>query len=512
MSLPYEELKHRLREAGTLTTIAELLGWDQETMMPPKAGRFRAEQKALLSRLVHGRLTDPRIGELLELCTGDPALAGDPEIAANLREIRRTHDRAVRLPVELVAEMSETDSLAMEAWKQARATSDFEKFRPWLEKQVRLNRRKAECWGAPPGGELYDALLDEYEPGVRGAELERVFDALRRELAALIEAARSSRLERDPAACRVRLAIDQQREFNRLLLERLGFDLEAGRLDASVHPFSIGLGPGDSRLTTRYQEDQFLDAVGSTLHEAGHALYEQGLPKRERLGQPLAQPLGLAIHESQSRLWENHVGRSRAFWEWALPEARRVFGAGLSALSVDDVYAAVNAVRPRLIRVESDEATYHFHIMLRFDLERSMIRGELDVAELPRAWNERVEADLGLRVPDDRRGCLQDVHWAMGALGYFPTYTLGSLYAAQLWEAASRDIPDLAVRIARGEFGALRDWLRTGVHVHGRRYPAAELCQRLTGRGLSHEPLVRHLAGKLGPLDRIGREPTPAAD
>ena len=499
----YDELGKRLREAQTLKTVAELLGWDQETLMPRKAAGFRAEEHALLSRLAHERATHPRLGELLVACASDDDLCADPAVVANLREIRRAYDRAVKLPVELVTEISETNSLALEAWKEARERDDFSHFLPWMKKQVALNRRKAECWGFGEGGELYDALLDDYEPETTAVAVERTFHPLRKELTPLIEALTSSPHRPSEAPFRIDLPQAHQHAFNIVLLRRIGFDGEAGRLDTSTHPFSVGLGPGDTRITTRYRSDAFLDALGSTLHEAGHGLYEQGLPKERFVGQPLGEPLGLGIHESQSRLWENHVGRSRAFCHWVLPEMKRHFGAPLDPTTEDDLYAAVNVVRPNPIRVESDEATYHLHIMLRFDLERALIRDDLRPAELPAAWNERVKQDLGLDVQDDRRGCLQDVHWSMGAIGYFPTYTLGSLYAAQMWEAVLDAVPDLPAQIAGGEFGALLAWLRSNVHAHGRRFPAGELCQRVTGGPIGHEPLMRHLNGKLRPIYRI---------
>jgi carboxypeptidase Taq len=499
----YDELTQRLREAQTLVSIAELLGWDQETMMPRKAASFRAEEQALVSTLVHERATHPVLGDLLAKCETDDDLCADPAIAANLREIRRSYDRAVKLPVELVAEISKTNSLAMEAWKEARAQNDFAGFLPWLEKQIRLNRRKAECWGVPEGGEIYDALLEDYEPDTTAADVERTFRPLREELIPLIEAVTSAACQPSDAPLRVDLPQERQHDFNLAVLERIGFDGEAGRLDISTHPFSVGLGPGDTRITTRYRSDGLLDALSSTLHEAGHGLYEQGLPKERLVGQPLAESLGLGIHESQSRLWENHVGRSREFCHWVIPEIWRHFGAMLEAVTEDDLYAAANVVRPNLIRVESDEATYHLHIMLRFDLERALIRGDLPPADLPGMWNERVKQDLGLEVPDDGQGCLQDVHWSMGAIGYFPTYTLGSLYAAQLWEAAVEDVPDLGGQIARGDFRALLSWLKRNVHKHGRRFTASELCERLTGTPLTHEPLMRHLNSKLRPLYRI---------
>jgi carboxypeptidase Taq len=499
----YDELRARLREAQTLISVGELLGWDQETLMPRKAAKFRAEERALLSRLAHEKATDPRLGELLAECESDADLCAAPAIAANLREIRRTYDRSVKLPVELVAEMSEVASLATEAWREARERSDFSAFLPWLEKQIGLNRRKAECWGCAEGGELYDALLDDFEPDTTAADVERIFRPLREELVPLIEVLTGSPHQPSDASFGVDLPREQQHAFNVALLARIGFDTDAGRLDTSTHPFSVGLGPGDTRITTRYRSDAFLDALGSTLHEAGHGLYEQGLPKESYVGQPLGEALGLGIHESQSRLWENHVGRSIEFCRWALPEMNRVFGDRFATLTAEDFYAAVNVVRPNLIRVESDEATYHLHIMLRFDLERAMLRGDLRPADLPAAWNERIRRDLGLQVPDDGRGCLQDVHWSLGAIAYFPTYTLGSLYAAQMWEAVVASKPELPGQISAGNFDALLEWLRRNVHAHGRRYAAAEVCRRATGRPLGHGGLMRHLNSKLRPLYRV---------
>jgi carboxypeptidase Taq len=500
MHAPYVELQSRLRRVAALASVGELLGWDQETMMPPKAASFRAEELGAISALAHEQAIDPRIGELLAACEADASLAADPRTAANLREIRRDYDRSRKLPTDLVVELSETASRAMEAWKQARSESDFERFRPWLDRQIDLARRKAACYGIPDGGEAYDALVEDYEPRTPVARIEQLFAPLREGLCTLIAAVSASGRDPDAGLQRIALPRERQEAFCRSVLERLGFDLEAGRLDVSAHPFSAGIAPGDTRITTRYREDGFLDALGSTMHEAGHALYEQGLPKDEWHGQPLAEALSLGIHESQSRMWENQVGRSRAFWSWAWPIAKRVFGAALDGHSADAAFRTVNAVRPNLIRVESDEATYNLHVMLRFDLERAMIRGDLRSRELPAAWNERMKQDLGLDVPDDRRGCLQDVHWSSGAFGYFPTYSLGNLYAAQLWEAAEAAIPDLEAQLARGEFGGLLLWLRQSVHEHGRRFFASELCRRVTGREVGHEPLLGYLAGKLGPI------------
>jgi carboxypeptidase Taq len=499
MSESYVELLERMRQVATLNSVANLLSWDQETMMPPKAGEFRAEALASVGRLAHEHATDPRVGELLAACEADRTLGSRPETRANLREMRRDYDRAIKLPSDLVAEMSEVSSRALEVWKTARAASDFPAFRPWLERQVDLARRKAACYGVPAGGEAYDALLDEYEPGTTAVALEGVFGPLRAELTPLLAEVATARPP-DESVRALAVPLDRQRAVNAAVLERIGFDAAAGRLDVSTHPFSTGIAPFDTRITTRYKETDFADALNSTLHEAGHALYEQGVPAAAHWGEPLGEPLGLGVHESQSRLWENHVGRSLAFWRFVRPIARAIVGPDLDRFSAEDLFRAVNVVRSGFIRVESDEATYNLHVMLRFDLERAMLSGDLPVSDLPQAWNERIRRDLGLAVPDDAHGCLQDIHWSMGAIGYFPTYTLGTLYAAQLWEAIGRAIPDIEATIERGEFGTLLGWLRDNVHSHGRRYPASELCLRLTGAPLGHAPLLRHLRAKLGAI------------
>lgn len=495
-----EALHGLLREAATLQSVAALLGWDQETMMPPRAAEFRAEELGLLARLVHRRLTDPRVSEWLDRAASDPGLADDPVRAANLREIRRDHERATRMPESLVAELSETASRAMETWKDARARSDFAAFRPDLDRLLALARRKADCFGVPAGGEAYDSLLDEYEPGMTSREVERLFHPLRDALTPLL--ADLAGAPRRPSARIHALAVpvDAQKAFHLEVARAIGYDLEAGRLDVSTHPFTEGIGPGDTRITTRFSETGFADALGSTIHEIGHALYEQGLPKDRLHGQPLAEAAGLGIHESQSRLWENQVGRSRPFWAWALPVARRHFGAVLDDVTLDEVHGAMNLVRPGAIRVEADEVTYNLHILLRFDLERALVRGDLAVADLPGAWNERMRTDLGVEVADDRNGCLQDIHWSMGAFGYFPTYTLGNLHAAQMWGAVAEAIPDLDRDLAAGRFGPLLGWLREHVHAHGRRFRAPELCERITGRPLDWRPLVDALSARLRPL------------
>ncbi|CAN5672809.1 thermostable carboxypeptidase 1 [soil metagenome] len=499
-SSSYEQLVESLRSTEVLGSVASILSWDQETMLPRGGAELRAEQMAMMSSLVHERQTDPRVGDWIAECETDADLMQDDAVAANIREIRRTYDRAVLLPPSLVREMAQTTSLALQAWRDARERSDFGAFAPWLERVFRLSRSQADCYGATSNDGRYDALLEGYEPGARTVAIASVFDDLRTRLSPLIRNATESGSKPNERLHTIRIPIERQKRFNAMVAQRIGFDLNSGRLDTSTHPFCQSIGPGDTRLTTRYREDGFTDALSSTLHEGGHGLYEQGLPKLEYPGQPLSEEASLGIHESQSRLWENMVGRSRPFWEWLLPLAARDLSQELESISPDEAFLAMNHVEPSFIRVESDEATYNLHIMLRFDLERALLSGDLEVADLPAAWNTRVLEDLGLRVQNDRQGVLQDVHWSMGAIGYFPTYTLGNLYAAQLWGAIRQDLPDLSFSVARGEFGDLLAWLRDRIHRHGRRYAAGELCERASGRPLSADPFIEYLRDKLEPV------------
>lgn len=493
----YDALCIELKQSALLNSVHAAMMWDQETMMPAKGAALRADQREQLSGLVHERRTSKRLGDLVAAAESWAKKDGDPDALANLREIRRDYDLATKLPTSLVSEIARVTSLGMEAWKEARKNSDFKAFLPWLKKGIDLHRQKARCYGVKKGGEMYDALLDEYEPGMTAKMTEAIFTPLRARLVPLIEAVASSRNRPSLAPARVPTSIEKQKEFGRAVCEAIGFDFNAGRMDESAHPFCEGVGPGDTRMTNRYRADGWTDALGTAMHESGHALYEQGLPKADRFGQPAAEAISLGIHESQSRMWENLVGRSRAFWTWAQPLAARIFGGALAGYSAEDLYKAVNVVEPNFIRVESDELTYNLHIMLRFDLERAMLNGDMDPATLADVWNQRIRSDLGLTVPDHRRGCLQDVHWSMGLFGYFPTYTFGNLYAAQFWEALGRDLPARDAMMSKGEFGPILQWLRDRIHAHGRLLRAGELCKKVTGSELSSDPLMRHLEAKV---------------
>ena len=494
----YGELIRRSKDAGVLRSCAELLGWDERTYMPAAGLAHRAEQMALLARLVHEMATVPAIGELLAAVESSDLVGDRNSIeAANVRELRRSYDRAVKLPAALVEEIARVTTQAQQVWQQARRDSDFASFRPWLEKIVRLKREEAQAVGYG-AGVPYDALLDEYEPGATTAEVTRVFAELRDKLAPVVAAIAASGRRPKEELLHREFPVERQREFGQAAAAAIGFDFRAGRLDATTHPFCSGLGPGDCRLTTRYNPRHFNESFFGILHEAGHGIYEQGLDP-QHFGTPAGSATSLGIHESQSRLWENQVGRGRPFWDHFFPKAQQTFPA-LADVSADDFVFAINDVRPSFIRVEADEATYNMHIILRFELEQALVSGDLQAAEVPGAWNEKFERSLGLKVPDDARGCLQDIHWSGGGIGYFPTYALGNLYAAQLMAQARQDLGDLDGDFRRGDFGRLKGWLNEKVHRSGQRYRAGELCERVTGKPLGPEPLLSYLRRKYAPL------------
>jgi carboxypeptidase Taq len=494
----YAELNRRVRDASVLGSCAGVLGWDERTYMPRAGSVHRGEQMALLARLGHEMLTDRRIGELLAAVEGS-SLVADPasDAGANVREIRRLHDRQVKLPKELVEELARVTTQAQGAWQEARQHSDFARFRPWLEKIVALKSQEAAAVGYT--GAPYDALLDEYEPGATVAEITRLFADLAVGLVPLVANIVASGNRPDRDILRREFPVDRQEVFGQAAAAAIGFDFEGGRLDTTTHPFCSGIGPGDCRITTRYNPRFFNEAFFGILHESGHGLYEQGLDPAHA-GTPLGSATSLGIHESQSRLWENQVGRSRPFWEHFFPRARQTFPAALRDVSLDAWLFAVNDVQPSFIRVEADEATYNLHIILRFELEQALLNGDLAPADVPDAWSQKFQKLLGLTPPNDARGCLQDIHWSFGGLGYFPTYTLGNLYAAQLMEHARRDLPGLDDDFRRGDFGPLKGWLADNIYRHGQRFRAGELCRRITGRSLDHRPFLSYLRAKYEPL------------
>ncbi len=494
MSDAYETFTAKMAELADIGHAEGLLSWDQETYMPPRGAAMRARAQGTLAGLHHERLTAPELVGLVADLRGQ-VLEGDA--AVNVREIGRSQDRALKIPKELVVELSQTESLSHEAWIEARQQAEFTLFQPWLEKILKLKKEVAERVGYE--GTIYNALLDEYEPYARTEDIEPVFAELKEKLVPLVE--KITATEKFPAKGIIDqdFAIAKQEELGRQVLADLGFDLEAGRLDVAVHPFCSGTSRDDVRLTTRYSADWLPGSLFGTIHEAGHGLYEQGLPA-DAVGTPAGGSVSLGIHESQSRLWENMVGRSRAFWTHYLPRLKALFPAQLQEIDLDSFYAAVNQVEPSLIRVEADEVTYNLHILLRFELERDLLEERVEVAELPSAWNERMQQYLGVRPADDAQGVLQDVHWSFGLMGYFPTYTLGNLYGAQFFHQAQQDLPDLQAQIGRGELLNLKTWLNDKVHSRGSRLMAGELVEEVTGEKLNADYFTDYLQKKFGAL------------
>ncbi len=495
----YFELMELVRKQALLTSVGSVLGWDEQVNLPAGGAEHRGEQLALISGMTHDLATDPRIGELLsELeSVSDLGEETSPEFV-NVREARRHFDRDAKMPKKLVEELSRTGTLALHAWVKARQDKDFSEFQPWLEKMLNLKREEAAAIGFGDGVP-YDALLDGYEPGATAAEIQATFEPLREELVKIVAAIAES--PRKPAETILTRLYPEaaQKEFSIKAAAAIGFCFESGRLDIAAHPFCSGFGPGDCRLTTRYDEHHFPGAFFGTLHEAGHGIYEQGL-NREAFGTAMGESVSLGIHESQSRMWENLVGRSRPFWEHFYESAQTTFPQSLGDVPLDDFCRAVNDVRPSFIRVEADEVTYNLHIMLRFELEQAMLSGDLTAADVPSVWNETFTRYFGITPPDDALGCLQDVHWSAGLFGYFPTYALGNMYAAQFFEQADADLGGLHEQFARGEFGPLKTWLNEKIHLQGQRFRAQRLVEEVTGKPLSHEPLLRHLHGRFDPL------------
>jgi len=495
----YDELVRELQQTALLGSCASVLGWDEQTYMPPGGAEHRSNQLGLLAGLTHDRATSPRIGELLDALE-QSELTRDPDSpeAVNIREARRDYDRATKLPRRLVEDLSRVSTLAQQAWVEARKQSNFSHFLPWLEKIVPLKREEAAAIGYGDGIP-YDALLDDYEPGATAADIQRLFTPLRDELVKLVAAIADSGKHPELEILQRLYPVEAQRSFSRHASRLIGFDYLEGRLDEAAHPFCAGVGPGDTRLTTRYDPHHFPGAFFGTLHESGHGIYDQGLLK-EAFGLGMGQATSLGIHESQSRLWENFVGRSQAFWNYFYPQAQAVFPEALANVPQRAFYWAINDVRPSFIRVEADEVTYNLHIMLRFELEQPLIAGDLKPADVPGVWNETFTRYFGITPPNDAQGCLQDIHWSGGGIGYFPTYCLGNMYAAQFFETARKDLGNLDEQISRGEFMPLKEWLNEKIHRRGKQYRAQRLVEVVTGRPLSHEPLVAHLKSKFGEL------------
>jgi carboxypeptidase Taq len=493
MSEKLEQLKSLLAEVADLDHVQELLGWDQQTYMPPGASESRGYQLATLGKISHQKFTSDEIGRLLgDLEKEFEGADQDLDEVRLLKVTRHEYDRATKVPSEFVTEFALVTSKAFDAWLEAREKSDFSIFQSHLEKVVELNKRYITFF--PPSDHPYDVLLDQFERGMKTAEVQAIFEALRPQQVELLRAI-ADKPQVDDSFLHVEYDDKKMWDFSEVIATKFGYDWERGRQDLAAHPFTANFSINDVRITTRFEPDNPANMLFSTMHEAGHGLYELGSNQAyERT--PLAGGASLAVHESQSRMWENLVGRSLSFWEYFYPEFQKLFPAQVGNVDLETFYKGINKVEPSLIRVNADEATYNMHIMLRLELEIGMVEGAMQVKDLPEIWNAKMEEYLGVTPLDDANGVLQDVHWSGGMLGYFSTYALGNLISAQLWEKIDIDIPDLSEQFCKGEFGALLAWLREKIHVHGNKYEPQEIVQRVTGSKIDAAPYVRYLKEK----------------
>ncbi len=499
MSQRLEQLKLRMGQLSDLSHAMSLAHWDQQTMMPPRGGEARAESLATLTRISHEMFVDDETGRLLEGAAAEVNGADpDSDDKRMLALVRRQWEKARRVPPDLAAELARAGSVGQEAWVVAREKSDFKGFAPYLEHNFELARRYVDCHTGGDGFQCaYDVLLDDYEPQMATAEVSALFEQLKAELVPVIARVTSAEGAVDDRPLYAPFPVDRQRALVTEVVALMGFDRAGWRIDDTVHPFATRIGGGDVRITTRWDERFFPTGLYGAMHECGHGLYEAGLPVALRRS-PIGVTESLGMHESQSRLWENMVGRGRPFCSVLAPRIAELAGGELADLDADALYRAVNRVKPSFIRVEADEATYALHIILRYELEQALIDGTLKVKDLPEAWNARFEEYFGIKVADDADGVLQDVHWSAGLIGYFPTYALGNLIAGQLWDLAHADLGDLDDQIARGRLGSLREWLGQRVHRHGAKFTTAELLVREAGGPIAVTPFTNYLKAKLG--------------
>lgn len=497
ISNAYAGLCDHSKQISYLSSAMALLHWDQRTQIPPKGHAHRVGQLTALAKMLHQITTDPVLGELLSIVEGSRFTKDGLSVeAVNIREWRRNYDRAVKIPERLAVELTRASAEGQAAWEKARPKNDWSAFKPHLERIIALKREEAEALGYEK--EPYDALLDHYEQGETASNLEPIFQQLIMALVALLNRIQSSSKTVHPEICSSNFPIIDQERFASEVALKIGYDIEAGRLDISAHPFTIGIGPGDVRITTRYRQDSFTEAFFGVIHEAGHAMYHQGLPV-EHWGTPICRPASLGVNESQSRMWENLVARSKGFWRHFFALAQTRF-ASLQDVSLDEFYCSINAVKPSLIRTEADEVTYNIHILLRFELEVMLTRGELEVEDLPEAWNTKMLKYIGLTPPDYRDGVMQDVHWSSGSIGYFPTYTLGNLYSAQFFKQAQQELGDMDLLMQQGHFAEFLHWLREKIHSKGCRFLPRELVRNVTGEDLNPSYLIEYLGRKYGEI------------
>lgn len=493
----YDRLLHHSKETALYDSMRSLLGWDQRTYLPRGGNIHRTEQIAAITGLINIREIDPQRGEMLKIIENSELVA-DPlsDEAVNTREWRRLYDRTCKIPRALVIELARATSEGETAWETCRGRNDWKSFLPYLKRIVSLKRQEATTLAM--GDEAYDGLINDFEPGERSADIQLLFGRLAQGLRELLHKIHNSGKRPRPGILQGNSPIHAQKNFIGALIERLGFDSLTGRIDRSAHPFTSGIGPGDVRITTRFDTNSFIGALLSAVHETGHALYEHGLP-REHWGTPRGTTVSMAVHESQSLMWENIVTRSDGFWKYFYPSARKHFP-WLAEVEQDQFVFALNEVFPSLIRTEADEVTYNLHIILRFELERALIRGELEVEDLPKEWENKMEEYLGIKPPDYSSGVMQDIHWSGGAIGYFPSYALGTLYAAQFYAKAEKDLGNLEEIFETGDFSTFLAWFRKKIHSQGSRYVPHELAKQVTGEDLNPDYLLSYLNRKHGRL------------
>jgi len=492
-----DQLKQRLADVHNLGRAASVLTWDQQTYMPAGGAEARASQFATLSRLGHTMFTDDETGELLERAAAEVAdLPEDHDDAALVRVGKRDYEDDRKVPTDLVVEMRRHGSLAQPYWIEARKENRFEIFAPYLEETIRLCRRLAEHLGYKD--RLYDALLDQYEPGMRTAQVQQIFAGLKEEIVPLVQAISERKDRVDDSMLHAPFDEGKQEAFGKMVAERYGYDFNRGRQDRTVHPFETTFSRNDVRITTRFEPNFLNPALFGTMHETGHALYEQGVGESLE-GTLLARGTSLGVHESQSRMWENVVGRSRGFWQHFYPQLQSTFPDQFGHVDLDRFYGAINRVEPSYIRVEADEVTYNLHIMLRFEMELDLLDDKYPVSEAPAVWNSKMQEYLGITPPTDTLGILQDIHWSH-MMGYFTTYSLGNILSVQLYDKAVEEKPEIPEQIQNGQFGALHGWLEDRVYRHGRKYQPNELIQRATGEPLQSRSYVAYLKRKYGEI------------
>ncbi len=493
-------LKSKLLELSYLKSTFAILDWDEQTYMPQKGSPIRANTKAYLAGLLHEKFTSPEFSKLLkEVKELNDAGKLDDTQQVVFREVYREWEREKKLPSEYVTTLAQTTSEAHHVWATARKNNDFKSFLPYLKKIVELKKQEAKYIGYKESP--YDALLDTFEPNLTARDLDEIFQPLKEFLIPFIKQIKNSKVKIGRKIIQGKFPIQKQQELLDLLAQKMGFPLDRSRIDISAHPFTTNFNADDVRITVKYDPKDIMPAVGSLIHEMGHAFYELGIPT-ENFGTALGESISLGIHESQSRVWENQIGKSRNFWKYFYPSLRKIFPQ-FKLVSFDDFYKAINMSKPSLIRIESDEVTYNLHIIIRYELERALIEDKIKVEDMPRLWNEKIKEYLGIKVPDDADGVLQDVHWSGGMIGYFPTYSLGNLYSAQFYRAAKKEIKDLEERVAKGDFEKFHKWLNKNIHMHGKYYSAAQLVKKVTGEELNSKYFIEYIRQKYSEIYKL---------